>query len=652
MKLLYKYLIYFIIIGLLPILFLSLFIRFENNKRTTFELNHRYLVAKDSIKEVFNINFENLKKIAEENAKSPEIINALKNSDREKIKEILISRFNVLKVTGLKVLEIEDATGHVFYRGHHPGKFGDNKSNITGVKLALNGKENWGFDYGSSGFGLRAFVPIKDGSKVIGVMQTGIPFSEESMQSFKDMFSADILVYTKKGLYSSTNNEYLLPENKIEEFINELKNNEYLVYDSKEKGIAFLIYPLKEADGNIVGFLSIVENYEKFNNFINHTTKTIFITILIMATLIIIFAYIITKILVKRIKVLENNIEKISEGDLTIEILSSGKDEIHQIFNRLRKMVDNFKNMLKAVINTGYDLDKSSETLLKVTEENVKSSEIIYENNVKIENSINEVASMMEEINSGVEEIASSAQVVSNSAQELSSITAETIEEANNGTKSLQEISEVVKNAVKKSKITENKVEELISLANNIGEIVETINTITEQTNLLALNAAIEAARAGEAGKGFAVVADEIRKLAEESKKATENIAEILSHVQSGVKEVNDVTIDTVNTINNIDNATKEINENFKVISEKIDLINTKIESLTSSSEEQSASTEEMAAAMDKSMKNVMEIVEEINKMTKSVESQKNDISRLYNIAEELKKHSELLKENIKKFKI
>lgn len=84
----------------------------------------------------------------------------------------------------------------------------------------------------------------------------------------------------------------------------------------------------------------------------------------------------------------------------------------------------------------------------------------------------------------------------------------------------------------------EEKVNSLLELSRNIGNITTAITTLADQTNLLALNAAIESARAGEAGRGFAVVSQEIKKLAEKTNQETSKIDEIIKNIQSEIENV------------------------------------------------------------------------------------------------------------------
>ncbi|HWQ15386.1 MAG TPA: methyl-accepting chemotaxis protein [Roseiflexaceae bacterium] len=82
------------------------------------------------------------------------------------------------------------------------------------------------------------------------------------------------------------------------------------------------------------------------------------------------------------------------------------------------------------------------------------------------------------------------------------------------------------------------RVKEMGERSAEIGQIVETIDDIADKTDMLALNAAVEAARAGEHGRGFAVVADQVRKLSEDAKAATRDIAQLIRRVQESVREV------------------------------------------------------------------------------------------------------------------
>ncbi|PHJ39127.1 hypothetical protein P378_05315 [Desulforamulus profundi] len=98
----------------------------------------------------------------------------------------------------------------------------------------------------------------------------------------------------------------------------------------------------------------------------------------------------------------------------------------------------------------------------------------------------------------------------------------------------------------------------------SIGQIIEVIKNIAEQTNLLALNAAIEAARAGESGRGFAVVAEEVRKLAEQSARAAEDITDLIQRVQRRATQ-----------------AVKDMGASAQEVNEGVDIVNQAGESLT-----------------------------------------------------------------------
>ena len=130
--------------------------------------------------------------------------------------------------------------------------------------------------------------------------------------------------------------------------------------------------------------------------------------------------------------------------------------------------------------------------------------------------------------------------------------------------------------AVDQARKTNDRVSELSKAASRIGDVVELINTIAGQTNLLALNATIEAARAGDAGRGFAVVAHEVKALAGQTAKATEEIGQNVSLIQSStrnavdavreigtaVREINDITSAIAGAVGQQDAATREISVN------------------------------------------------------------------------------------------
>ncbi|MEL3962961.1 methyl-accepting chemotaxis protein [Lysinibacillus endophyticus] len=110
-------------------------------------------------------------------------------------------------------------------------------------------------------------------------------------------------------------------------------------------------------------------------------------------------------------------------------------------------------------------------------------------------------------------------------------------------------MSDFIKKIGFETNTNQRRLEKLQNNSTEISSIISVIQGISEQTNLLALNASIEAARAGEAGKGFAVVAEEVKKLAEDSKAATEKIGEILHEIQIDVAATNEANLELTDFI-------------------------------------------------------------------------------------------------------
>jgi methyl-accepting chemotaxis protein len=193
----------------------------------------------------------------------------------------------------------------------------------------------------------------------------------------------------------------------------------------------------------------------------------------------------------------------------------------------------------------------------------------------------------------------------------------------------MNESTRIVNDAVRQSEATQQTVRGLAEAAQRIGEVVRLINDIAGQTNLLALNATIEAARAGEAGKGFAVVASEVKGLANQTAKATEEIA-------AQIKGIQDATSGSVAAIEEITRTISRVSEIAA--------------SIASAVEEQDAATQEIARNVAQAAHGTGEVSAHIGSVSQAVQQSGTAAGQVLGSAGELAQNGETLKLQVDAF--
>ncbi|MEP7128417.1 MAG: methyl-accepting chemotaxis protein [Chitinophagales bacterium] len=266
----------------------------------------------------------------------------------------------------------------------------------------------------------------------------------------------------------------------------------------------------------------------------------------------------------KAIKNASSVVSKLSEGDLTVNIESTAKDEIGYLLADLKKMLAKFKNVISYV-------NSASDNIVAASQELSSSSQQMSEG-------ATEQAAATEEVSSSMEEMVANVQHNTENAQQTEKIAIKASEDALESSAAVNQAGTSMK-----------------SIANKIT----IISDIARQTNILALNAAVEAARAGEQGKGFAVVAAEVRKLAEKSQLAAIEINE-LSQSSLGIAEKSGKLLEQM--VPNIQHTAKLVEE-ISALSLEQNLgagqINNALQQLNQVTQQNAATSEEMAASAE-----------------------------------------------------
>jgi hypothetical protein len=367
------------------------------------------------------------------------------------------------------------------------------------------------------------------------------------------------------------------------------------------------------------------------------------IAVAICAVIAIVVGSVLASGISKAIRKVNRVLKKTSDGDLTGQISMKRKDEFNVLSSSITNMIGSMKDLILKMTNvSGHVSDSAvqvgtnSEVLLEVTRDITEAVDYI---NSGISQQAQDTESCLEQMNGLAERI----NVVHENTDEISEIAQEAQGAIENGMVIVANLGEKVQGTTEVTETIIREIRELNKESIAINSIIGTINEIAEQTNLLSLNASIEAARAGEAGRGFAVVSEEIRKLAEQSGNAGNQIGEIINHIQErlaatietaglageSVAFQTEALNNTVDVFKNISQQVSKLAEDVEKITQSVggieqakeDTMNA-IESISTTSNQTESASEELARSTEKQL----QAVEVLNDAVKRLQMDAEDL--------------------------
>ena len=348
-------------------------------------------------------------------------------------------------------------------------------------------------------------------------------------------------------------------------------------------------------------------------------------------------AFLISRMITKPLSLLVSVAERAGDGDLTLTRADLGEernDELGKLSDALIEMVGAQRRTITEAMEIA---ERSAESADTMRTSSSQSSESIVNAKQAIESVValcESNSSSLQESNAGTEEMSAASMTAAQAATDCAEFISQTTVVSGQAVEMVQEMIQDMGLLFKKSQESGERLHELVESVGQISGFVGVITSIADQTNLLALNAAIEAARAGEAGRGFAVVAEEVRKLAEDSGQAANNIRGLITTLQTGAGETMNSSTESSELLTRTTEKADKAKESLNEAMGQIDKANDRIQNIAAVAEEQAASSREIATGIDAATKSTVD-------MLQNMEMIQNSSNKTAKVAEDVAKQAD-----------